>query len=398
MSRKRLFALIVPCILIVSSVAVAADPTKAEAKRHFENGVTMQELEDFDGAAVEYEASIDLYRSQNALFNLAMCYKALHKYNKALETFRTILKLYGKRLAADVRAEVQTNIRQIKKMVAKVEITANVQQAVVLVDGEQIGLTPLATPIVVGAGTHRIRISAEGYTNQEKQISVVAGKPQVVEFTLEPASAVAAAVVPLAVVPAGPTEEQIKVEKALGRNLTRDYQVFKRTSQSDKVSYAQYHLNLAHKKKLSGILLLSVATPIFVGGGLALFFGIRAAKVDVNNYYPDAGDESKNSALDAMSFIFMALFDAAAVVTLSVGAARTAKGVKAVSRLDPLVQAEKGEAVPGEEGEGADTEAIPAEVPETTEKSALSPFRFAGMSPMVDQLGVPSGAAVSFRF
>ncbi len=173
--------------LIAITVVVDADE-KEDAKTHFQNGFAMMELEDFAGAAVEFEASLAKFPTKNAMFNLGMCLKAMHKYPQALQVFRKILTQFGADLGGEMRSEVRKNISSINKMIAQVEVNTNIPGASVLVDGEVVGTTPLSQPLVIGAGEHRIRVSLAGYEDVEKTVTVVSQTHQIVEFNMTPAA------------------------------------------------------------------------------------------------------------------------------------------------------------------------------------------------------------------
>jgi len=190
----RVVALSLAVLLLPATLAAQTD--KEEAKTHFQNGLSMMELEDFAGAAVEFEASLQSYPTKNAMFNLGMCYKALHRYAKALEIFRQVLKDFGGKLGDEMRSEVRKNIAAINKMLAQLEIHTNIPGATILVDGEKVGTTPLEAPVDLGAGEHRIRASLPGYEDQEKVVVVAAQTKETVEIELTPVVAPAGGVVP----------------------------------------------------------------------------------------------------------------------------------------------------------------------------------------------------------
>ncbi len=184
-------------LAFIAVTAVVCANEKEEAKVHFQNGFSMMELEDFAGAAVEFEASLAKFPTKNAMFNLGMCLKAMHKYPQALQVFRKILTQFGADLGGEMRSEVRKNIASINKMIAQVEVNTNIPGASVLVDGEAMGTTPLGQPLVIGAGEHRIRVSLAGYEDVEKTVTVVSQTHQVVEFTMVPAAGGGAVAVPV---------------------------------------------------------------------------------------------------------------------------------------------------------------------------------------------------------
>ncbi len=189
-------AVAVGLVFIAVTAVVHADE-KEEAKTHFQNGFSMMELEDFAGAAVEFEASVAKFPTKNAMFNLGMCLKAMHKYPRALQVFRNILTQFGGDLDSEMQSEVRKNIASINKMIAQMEVNTNIPGASVLVDGEVVGTTPLGQPLVIGAGEHRIRVSLVGYEDIEKTVAVVSQTHQIVEFTMKPTAGGGVVAVPV---------------------------------------------------------------------------------------------------------------------------------------------------------------------------------------------------------
>lgn len=374
---KQIFVLVVAIGLVIPQLLLGED--KKEAKRHFDNGTEMMELEDFAGAAVEFEASIKLYRSKNAVFNLAMCYKAMHKYPQALEMFRALLKDFSDELSPEVKEEVRNNIRSMNKMISKVEITTSVPGATILLDGENIGTSPLPTPVLVGAGEHRIRVSLQGHHDQETPITVVSGKDQVVEFSLEPIVEEApAAAVPQTVAAPGAAgelpEDQVKVEQALGRSLARDYRYFSRSHLNQEMSFAAYQYKLARKKQIGGIIHLAVIAPIVQGVGLGLYFLIMSTLKDETTSVGlvNATVKEENNAKRGLAGALLGTCTIGTVVTIIVGSVKLARGSKSMRRLRPLLNEEK--------------------------KTASTGLNFSGLSPLADQSFMPAGLSLNFTF
>jgi hypothetical protein len=190
MGRTRLcFALVFAVAVAWTCTAAAGDKTKG--KRHFENGTTMMQAEDFAGAAVEFEASINEYPTKNAMYNLGMCQKALHRYPQALASFRRALREFGDAMNPDEKAETEANIAAISKIIGEVDVSVNVEGALVSVDGEDVGTSPLAKPVILGAGEHRIKVSRSGYETVEQTVTLVSGSKEKVNIELKVENAVA---------------------------------------------------------------------------------------------------------------------------------------------------------------------------------------------------------------
>ncbi|MDD5308426.1 MAG: PEGA domain-containing protein [Deltaproteobacteria bacterium] len=188
LSRFR-FALVFIVVAVWASTAAAGD--KVKGKRHFENGTTMMQAEDFAGAAVEFEASINEYPTKNALYNLGMCQKALHRYPQALASFRRALREFGDAMSPDEKSETEANIAAISKIIGEVDIAVNVEGALVSVDGDEVGTSPLGKPVILGAGEHRIKVSRTGYGTVEQTVTLVSGSKEKVKIDLQAESAAA---------------------------------------------------------------------------------------------------------------------------------------------------------------------------------------------------------------
>lgn len=371
--NKSIFVLVMSMVFLMSQYSWGDE--KTEAKRHFVNGTEMMELEDFAGAAVEFEASMKLYKNKNAVFNLAMCYKALHKYPQALEMFRILLGEFSGDLSAEVKAEVRSNIKSMSKMISQIEITTNLPGATILLDGEKIGTSPLAKPIKVGAGEHRVRASLKGHHDQETTVSVVSGKNQIVEFTLKPVEKAAPAVVATgqaAGMKDGLPEEQVEVETALGKSLSRDYRYYTRSHTDEKMSFAAYEYKKARKKWIGGIIHLAVIAPIVQGIGIGLYLGIMSTVEEPRNDIGGTFDETDNNAKKGAAAVLLGLCTVGTLITVIVGAVKVGRGGKAKRRLKPLLQKEK--------------------------KTALGGVRFAGVSPLGGYDSMPSGLSLNFSF
>jgi hypothetical protein len=386
--------------------AVLAD-SQSGAKKHFDNGTQMMELEDFSGAAREFQASLSLYRTSSALFNLAMCQKAMHRYPEALDNFRALLSEFGPQLTADTRKEVDGNIATLSKIIAEVEITVNASNASVHLDGVFVGTTPLSDPVRVGAGHRRISVSKQGYATSERQIQIVAGTKEVILFDLQVEAASsptmttttapsAPSAAPAEYTQDNPDPEMLAVERALGKPMYRDYTRYQRSRASQKMGFVEYQYHHMKKERNKGIVLAAVATPIFLAVGATL-----------NIVFHDLADE--RAPKDTLSlgpdertvgWIIFAVFSAAATGTLIPGAIHWALGKKKMRTLKPVynqyVKGIEPQVETDAEPEGAAAQDAPPESPAVEPKAQLKTHL--GLIPVLDRNGVPSGAGLTLVF
>jgi len=182
---NRIFSAIIStfCILFLS-ISVLADE-KTEAKKHFEAGLSLQKAEDFKGAAVEFEMSVRLYETKSGLYNLANCYRAIHRYSEALDTFRLLNSRYEGKMDLEMKEDVDRQIREIETLVASLTINVDTEGADIEVDGNSVGKSPLAGPILLGPGEHSIIVSLDSYEKIETTIKTVSGEKKTESFTMK---------------------------------------------------------------------------------------------------------------------------------------------------------------------------------------------------------------------
>jgi len=113
-----------------------------------------------------------------------MCLKALYRYHEALEAFEEYLKVYGPALDEMRIKEAKKNIQELKMLLGALTVNVNVQGAAIIVGGIEVGESPLEKDIPVGPGFHTVRVEAEGYLPEERDIRVVSGKDRIIDFYL----------------------------------------------------------------------------------------------------------------------------------------------------------------------------------------------------------------------
>src|SRR6185503_10911915 len=111
--------------------------------------------------------------SKNTL-NAALCLDRLGRFDEALEMYEELAARFQAELQADDKMALGPAMSALRAKVGSIEITANVDGAVI-VDGRPRGKLPLTRPIRVLAGSHRIRILKDGYATAERTVEVQLG-------------------------------------------------------------------------------------------------------------------------------------------------------------------------------------------------------------------------------
>ena len=176
-------ACLVASLFLVTAAASAG--TKQEAKKHFESGLALLEAEDYNGAAAEFRISVEMYPTKNGYFNLANCYKALHRYCDAIEAIEKLKSVFEGELDEDWLDEIADFEKKMKSVVAKLEIEVSPDGASVLVDGRDMGESPLSDPLILGPGEHEISVSLKGYETEKRVVELVSGSNETETFELK---------------------------------------------------------------------------------------------------------------------------------------------------------------------------------------------------------------------
>ena len=112
MSRPALLLLAI-CLACVASVrgAHADDPAARAARRHYERGQKLFNLQRFAEALDQYQQAFDAKPIPDFLFNIGQCHRNLGDYDAAIFSFKRFLKLDPD---APNRAKVEELISQLE--------------------------------------------------------------------------------------------------------------------------------------------------------------------------------------------------------------------------------------------------------------------------------------------
>jgi hypothetical protein len=161
-----------------------AEEQKLEAKQHFLRGLELAKGGNWDAALAEFLASRELFPTRVALKNAALSLRHLQRFSEALEMYEELSSRFGQQASAEEQMQTADAIAQLKAMVGELLLEASTPGALVVVDGQQRGTTPLAAPVTVNAGTHSVRAFKEGFAPFESQVTVAGGQRKRVAMTL----------------------------------------------------------------------------------------------------------------------------------------------------------------------------------------------------------------------
>jgi hypothetical protein len=165
--------------------ALAQQPTKAqqqEAATRFKKGLELFKEGDYQAALIEFRRANELAPNYNVLYNIGQVYFQLQDYPGALHALERYLAEGGNAINASRRADVLKDIEKLKARVANIEISSAVADAEVTIDDVVVGKTPLAKPVMVSAGRHKVTISKSGFTPASKVVEIASAEKQAVQL------------------------------------------------------------------------------------------------------------------------------------------------------------------------------------------------------------------------
>jgi tetratricopeptide (TPR) repeat protein len=172
--------------LLLWSSAVSAAPDGGEvelAKAHFRTGEIYYEESRFLDAAHEFEAAYGALGRPALLYNIGKCYDGAGDLVRARAYYRRYLEAVPDSEDAEV---VQKRIAELTESIGYVTLRLDVRGAEVRLDGALQGKTPLAEPLALNPGRHKIDVARDGYATWSQELHTVGGGAQELKARLVP--------------------------------------------------------------------------------------------------------------------------------------------------------------------------------------------------------------------
>lgn len=163
-----------------------------EARDRYRRGVRLYEEGDFQAALVEFRRAYELSPAFQVLYNIGHVYRQLQNYAEALRWLERYLQEGGRSVPASRAEEVQREVEELRRRVAHLEIACEVPGALVFVDDELVGETPLRKQVHVSGGRRRLRVQKAGYSVFEQSFEVAGAETRTVQVHLVEVRATAA--------------------------------------------------------------------------------------------------------------------------------------------------------------------------------------------------------------
>jgi hypothetical protein len=185
-------ALLTIAISVLSPTVAFATPPQAgagagstdAARQHYDRGVKLYEEEDYRAALIEFKRAYEIAPNTAVLFNIGQSYYQLLDYANALTTFEKYQSEAGADIPAARKAQVTSEVEELRGRVARVTVTVNVPDAEIFVDDTSVGKSPLSTPLLVSAGRRKITAQKAGKQAGTKIVEAAGGDQLSVQLDL----------------------------------------------------------------------------------------------------------------------------------------------------------------------------------------------------------------------
>jgi PEGA domain len=179
-------------LMIAVMMWLASAPARAQSVR---DGLPEASQKDWDsavelygngswkGAIVQFEKVYGDTKNPRVLFNIAVCWKNLERYVKAIAVWDKQLS-FRTELPAKQVAQIEEALAAVRPYVSTLSVEANEGGAEIVIHGEVVGRTPLLGTVPISVGKNTVKMRKKGFITQEKAVQVIKGKPAKVVFEL----------------------------------------------------------------------------------------------------------------------------------------------------------------------------------------------------------------------
>jgi hypothetical protein len=156
---------------------------KKEAQTLFTQGLKLAESKDPRGALAAFRSAYDKFPNYRVLYNIGQICSRLADPACTVRSFEQYLRDGDANVAAKRRAEIDKELKTLRRSVGSIAITVSVMDASVSVDDAPIGHAPITTPYVVNPGSHGVTASLDGRT-ETRTVTVASGETASVTLDL----------------------------------------------------------------------------------------------------------------------------------------------------------------------------------------------------------------------
>ncbi len=169
--------------------AQAAPPPSAQDlasyKIHFDTAKKLLKSQAPDVAATEFEAAYAAVHNPDALRAALDAYKQLGDAAKQTITARHLLEAHPKELKFGEKKTLEALVTTLAPSVGQLDLKVSEPGAAINIDGVDHGPTPLAAPLVMNPGQHKLSLRKPGFEPYDGDFAIQGGQTATVSPQLE---------------------------------------------------------------------------------------------------------------------------------------------------------------------------------------------------------------------
>lgn len=166
-----------------------AQPTPAgDAKASMADADKAAKAKDWASAARLYDAANKASPTSEALDGLANAQYQAGNLGEAHASYTEWMDKYAGKAAAAKKNANQARLKEITDKTGELKVTVNEAGAAITIDDKPAGTSPLAKPLRLTAGPHRIRVTKDGFLPFDQAPNVSAGGSQPLAVDLAPST------------------------------------------------------------------------------------------------------------------------------------------------------------------------------------------------------------------
>jgi tetratricopeptide (TPR) repeat protein len=261
-----------------------AEARRSAAKEKFDQGVAAYKEQRYQDAVKLFMEADAMSPSSALSFNVARAFEKLEDISGALRWYRDFLRRSPQASnAAEVRAKVAELAAALSQRgVQQVSVLSEPAGATVLLDGQNVGVTPVTRDIA--PGKHRLVLRLSGYADASAELHLEPQVPQDVSLELAPASAapIGNGLPPAAAQPGvargprfGVVPYVVMGAGAAGLLGALGFEISRRSADSDAEQAPQNefqsHYDTMERRQTSARVLAGVGGALLVTGGVLFF-------------------------------------------------------------------------------------------------------------------------------
>lgn len=192
------------CGVLTASTALAqpgaeiSEGDLKKAREQFGQALALQTAGDWTGALTLLKEVAAVKSTPQVRFNIALCEEKLGKLVAALGDYQLAAADARAEKAEQVAEEVEARLESLEERIPKLTVTrgAGAEAASVVLDGVSVGDRVIGTAMPTDPGPHTVEATAPGMKAFRRSVRLDEQQSEVVELTLEPATALTRATPP----------------------------------------------------------------------------------------------------------------------------------------------------------------------------------------------------------